>query len=283
MALTTAQMTGSVAGPNFTDSRRHMDVATILGLVTGLSMVIAAMVFGGDTLPLIHLPSLLITFGGTLAAVLIHFPFKRVVSAFAIARKCFINTLPEPSEVVSKFQRFATITRRKGLLELENLVSEESDPFVRLGLELTAGSGDAASLKAALEREITAIEHRHLSGRKLFETMASAAPAWGMLGTLIGLVQMLRSLDDPRQIGSGLAVALLTTLYGALFANLFCIPLAGKLETRHAEEVVVRHVMTEGFLALLEENTPGVIEERLRAWVPPQQRAETFADQARAA
>lgn len=260
-----------------------MDIATILGLATGLAMVIAAMTIGGDALPFMHLPSLLITFGGTLSALLIHFPASRIRSALAIARKCFVTTLPEPSAVISDFRTYALTARREGLLSLEGLAANESDSFVRIGLELTASGCESSVLRAALDREVLAISQRHRSGRRLFDVMASAAPAWGMMGTLIGLVQMLRNLDDPRQIGAGLALALLTTLYGALIANLFCIPLSGKLEERHVEELMIREVMTEGFLALQEEHSLSVIEERLRAWVPPQHRSEKFVDQARAA
>jgi chemotaxis protein MotA len=260
-----------------------MDVATILGLVTGLVMVIAAMLLGGEALPFMHVPSLLITFGGTLSAVLIHFPARQVWNGFAVARNCFVSRLSDPAAVVARFRGFALRARREGLLALETAAAEEADPFLRLGLELTASGCEKAALKAALQREASAIDQRHLAGRRLFEVMASTAPAWGIIGTLIGLVQMLRSLDDPRQIGSGLAVALLTTLYGALFANLFCLPLAGKLETRHMEEAMIRELMSEGFLALHEEHSPGLIEDRLRAWVPPQQRSDTVIGQSRAA
>ncbi len=260
-----------------------MDFATILGLATGLAMVIAAMISGGDALPFMHIPSLLITFGGTLSAVLIHFPASRVLSAFAIARNCFVTTLPVPSALVTRFRTFALTARRSGILALEDLAKKDSDSFVRLGLELVASGCEPSNLRDTLQREVNAIEQRHVSGRRLFEVMASAAPAWGMTGTLIGLVQMLRSLDDPRQVGAGLAMALLTTLYGALFANLFCVPIAGKLETRHLEEVMIRQAMMEGFMALLEDHSPGIVEERLRAWVPPQQRTDTAIETARAA
>ena len=260
-----------------------MDIATILGLATGLIMVASAMLFSGDAMPYMHLPSLMITFGGTLSAVLIHFPASRVKNGISVARNCFVTKLPDPADVIARFRSFALTARREGLLALEPFATDEPDPFLRTGLELTSSGCEPAVLNAALQREVSAIEQRHASGRRLFEVMASAAPAWGMIGTLIGLVQMLRHLDDPRQIGSGLAMALLTTLYGSLFANLFCIPMAGKLESRHAEEVTIREIMSEGFLALLEEHSPGVVEERLRPWIPPQQRFEPGKDQARAA
>ncbi len=260
-----------------------MDIATILGLAAGLALVFASMISGGDGLLYMHLPSILITFGGTIASMMIHFPARQVKNAFAIARQCFITSLPEPTDVIVQFRTFATATRREGLLSLEQFAIKESDSFIRLGLELVASNCSPALLKDSLQREMSAIEQRHLKGRRLFEAMAAAAPAWGMTGTLIGLVQMLRYLDDPRMVGPGLALALLTTLYGALLANLFCIPMAGKLEARHAEEIMIRQVMVEGFLSLLEEHSPGIIEERLRAWIPPQERTQELTERSRAA
>ena len=260
-----------------------MDVATILGLLTGLVMVGSAVCFGGDAMLFIHAPSMLITFGGTLAAVLIHFPAHRVRNGFAVARNCFVSSLPEPTEVLEQFRHFAMIVRRGGLLALEPVAEQQSDLFLRMGLELTASGCDSETLTAALQRETQAIAQRHASGRQLFEVMASAAPAWGMIGTLIGLMQLLSHLSDPKQIGSGLAVALLTTLYGGLFSHLFCIPLAGKLESRHTEEATIRAIMLEGLLALQAEHSPGFIEERLRAWIPPQQRSEVLSERAKAA
>lgn len=260
-----------------------MDTATIFGFVTGIAMIIMAMIYGGDALPLMQLPSLLITLGGTFAAVMIHFPLKKVVASFSVARSCFVTTLPETSEVISTFRTLAARIRREGSLALDSQATSDPDSFMRVGLEMIVNGDSREMLKAALGRELAAIEQRHTAGRRLFEMMGSAAPAWGMIGTLIGLMQMLRSLDDPRQIGTGLAMALSTTLYGALFANLFCIPMAGKLEARHAEELTVRQVMTEGFFALLEESTPNVVEERLRAWIPPQERTMTSETDTRAA
>ncbi len=249
-----------------------MDIATILGLTVGLILVGTAVLLGGDALPFMHLPSLLIIFGGTLSAVLIHFPVRRVLTSFAVARNCFVTTLPEPADVLGWFRGYAVTVRRSGVLGLEAAATPETDSFLKLGLELTASGCNAETLRSALQRELHTIKQRHQSGQRLFEVMAAAAPAWGVVGSLIGLVRMLSHLDDPRQIGTGLAVALLTTLYGALFANLFCIPLAGKLESRHAEELVVRELMMEGLVALLNEPSPGVIDDLMKTWLPPKER-----------
>lgn len=252
-----------------------MDFATFFGLGAGLIMIAVAVVFGGGPAYFLHWPSLLIMLGGTLSAMMIHFPAKQIRNAFAVARNCFVSTLPETTVLIERFRQLALTARRGGLRSLEKSAEEESDPFMRLGLELTSSSCDPKELVATFARERKALDQRHLSGRRMFEVLGTAAPAWGMVGTLIGLVQMLRHLEDPRQIGSGLAIALLTTLYGALFSNLLCIPLAGKLETRHAEEEAVRDVMAEGFMSLLEEHSPTVIEGRLRSWVPPVERVDS--------
>ena len=154
-----------------------MDIATILGLAAGMALVFAVMISGGDGLLFMHLPSLLITLGGTIASMLIHFPARQVKNAFSIARNCFVTSLPEPSDVIVQFRTFAAVARREGLLSLEQFAAKESDSFMRLGLEMVASSCDPAQLNDSLQRELSAIEQRHLKGRRLFEAMASAAPA----------------------------------------------------------------------------------------------------------
>ena len=155
-----------------------MDMATFLGLVTGLAMIFAAMFSAGDNPSWLHLPSLFITIGGTLSAVLIHFPAKRVRTSFAVARKCFVTTLPEASEVVNRFRAIATQVRRQGPQVLEQEAAKETDSFMKLGLDMAANESESTFVREALQRELAAIEHRHLQGRRLFEVMASAAPAW---------------------------------------------------------------------------------------------------------
>ncbi len=259
-----------------------MDFVTLFGFGAGLLMIASALVFGGGTAWFLHWPSLMIMLGGTISALMIHFPAKQLRNALTVARKCFVTSLPDTSVLIEQFRQYAHMARRGGLRTLEKSTDEQSDPFMRLGLELVSSECEPAELNAAFARERKTLDQRHLAGRRFFEVLGSAAPAWGMVGTLIGLVQMLRNLEDPRQIGSGLALALLTTLYGAMFSNLICIPLAGKLETRHAEEETVRDVMIEGFTALLEAHSAAAIEGRLKAWVPPADRQETGVQRAKA-
>ncbi len=251
-----------------------MDIATIIGLFMGIVLVLGSILIGGSLSPFIDIPSLMITVGGSICAILINFPLSNVVSFFAVTRKCFLTSLPSPTATIERFRELSTLARRDGLLALESELDGISDAFLKRGLEMVIGGATAEDVESVLSTELNYIEQRHQTGKKLLDATAAAAPAFGMIGTLIGLVQMLRTLDDPSKIGLGMAVALLTTLYGALIANLFCIPLAGKLETRSQEEVLLRELMIMGLRALVEGHAPRVLEERLQAFLSPSRRPE---------
>jgi chemotaxis protein MotA len=257
-----------------------MDIATIIGLVLGLALVLGSIAIGGEFTPFIDVPSVMITVGGSFAALLINFPLRNVIGVFSVVKKCFTVALPSTGEVIEQFKGFATTARRDGLLALESSLEAVDDKFLRRGLEMVIGGSSREDLVSILETEISYIEQRHLTGKKIIDATAAAAPAFGMIGTLIGLVQMLRTLDDPSKIGGGMATALLTTLYGAVIANLMCIPLAGKLETRSQEEVMIRELMLSGLSCLVEGHPPRVIEERLQAFLSPSNRPEAHAQAA---
>ena len=259
-----------------------MDKATLIGLILGIVLVVGSIMLGGELTPFFDVPSLMITVGGSIAATLINFPMAKVLTVFGVVRKCFMVSLPSPQEVIEQFKGFATISRREGLLALESQVETIKDTFLKRGMEQVVGGSTKEELMSSLETEISFIEQRHQTGKKIVDGIAAAAPAFGMIGTLIGLVQMLRSLDDPSQIGGGMAVALLTTLYGAVIANMFCIPLAGKLESRSQEELMIRQLMLSGLTSLVEGNAPRALEQRLLAYVSPKLR-ETYAAEAAAA
>ncbi|MCA9008250.1 MAG: motility protein A [Planctomycetaceae bacterium] len=259
-----------------------MDKATLIGLILGIVLVVGSIMLGGELMPFVDVPSLMITVGGSIAATLINFPMAKVVSLFGVMRKCFMVSLPTPQAVIEQFKNFATISRREGLLALESQVESINDTFLKRGLEQVVGGVTKEDLVSSLETEISFIEQRHQNGKKIVDGIAAAAPAFGMIGTLIGLVQMLRSLDDPSQIGGGMAVALLTTLYGAVIANMFCIPLAGKLEARSQEELMIRQLMLSGLTSLIEGNAPRALEQRLLAFLSPKLR-EMYAAESKAA
>ncbi len=256
-----------------------MDKATLVGLILGIVLVVGSIMIGGEVTPFIDVPSIMITVGGSIAATLINFPMAKVVTLIGVMKKCFLVTLPSPQEVIDQFKNLATIGRRDGLLALESQLESIKDIFLKRGLEQVVGGVTKEELESSLETEMMYIEQRHQTGKKIVDGIAAAAPAFGMIGTLIGLVQMLRSLDDPSKIGGGMAVALLTTLYGAVIANMFCIPLAGKLESRSQDEMMIRQLMLAGLSSLIEGNAPRALEQRLLAFLSPKLR-ETYAAQA---
>lgn len=244
-----------------------MDIATVIGIVMGTGLVLGSIMMGGPIGPFINFPSMMIVFGGSIAACLMNFPLGDVLGVAKVVKNCFLCKLPEPKDIIEQFKEFATLVRKDGILALENNLAEITDPFLKRGLEMVVGGNSKENIQAALETEITFIEQRHLSGKKILESTAAAAPAFGMIGTLIGLVQMLRTLDDPSKIGGGMATALLTTLYGAVVANMFCIPLAGKLEARNGEELMVRELMMTGLVALVDGQTPSAMADTLSAFI----------------
>ena len=246
-----------------------MDISTVIGLVLAIALVLGSIMMGGGLGDFIDIPSLMITVGGSFAAVLINFQLPVALGAMNVVKKCFLVKMPTPAEVIAQFREFATTARRDGLLALEGELENVEDDFLKRGLEQVVGGATKEDLQAALMVEVDAIDARHGTGKKIVDAVGAAAPAFGMIGTLIGLVQMLKALDDPSQIGGGMAVALLTTLYGAVIANMFCGPLAGKLEVRNNEEIMIRELMIAGMVSLVEGQAPRAVEERLLLYLSP--------------
>lgn len=259
-----------------------MDIATIIGLLMGFGLIFASIAMGGGSglSAFIDVPSLMITVGGSFAALLINFPLKVCLSSLSVIKKCFITKLPEQQELIKKFKELATVVRKDGLLALESELESIDDDFLKRGLEIVIGGADEAHVANVLETELSAIEARHTTGKKIVESTGAAAPAFGMIGTLVGLVQMLQSLDDPSKIGGGMATALLTTLYGAIIANVACIPLSGKLETRSQEEVACRELMITGITAIAKGLAPPAVEDALLAYLSPKSRRSVKAEAA---
>lgn len=256
-----------------------MDIATIVGLILGFGLILVSIAMGGGGLsPFIDVPSGMIVFGGATAASLINFPLKSCLGAFGVVMKCFLFKLPEPAAIIKEFKELAQIARKDGLLALEQKTEDITDGFMKRGVEALIGGADVEKIRMDLETELGCIEQRHSQGKKIVDACGAAAPAFGMIGTLIGLVQMLRALDDPSKIGGGMATALLTTLYGALVANVICIPLAGKLEARSQEESLVREMMITGIASLGEGATPRNMEERLTLFMSPKGRGALEAE-----
>ena len=256
-----------------------MDIATFIGLLLGFGLILASIAMGGgDGLnAFIDIPSLMITVGGSFAALLINFPLNVCLTSASVVKKCFLTKLPEPQEVIANFKKLAVTVRKDGMLALEKELDSIDDDFMKRGLEIVISGAEESQIRNVLETELSAIEARHMTGKKIVESTGAAAPAFGMIGTLVGLVQMLQSLDDPSQIGGGMATALLTTLYGAIIANVACIPLAGKLEIRSQDEVASRELMISGICALAQGLAPRAVEDNLVAYLSPKSRKSAQA------
>ena len=255
-----------------------MDIATIIGLAAGFGLILISIAMGsGGLMPFIDFPSMMITVGGSIAALFINFPMAQVFSSMSVIKNCFLVKLPETGEIITQFKELATIVRKDGMLALEKELEKVSDDFMKRGLESVISGANDAQLQNLLETELSQIESRHTAGKKIVDSAGAAAPAFGMIGTLVGLVQMLNALDDPSKIGGGMATALLTTLYGAIISNVVCIPLSGKLEARNNEELMVRELMITGLVSLASGAAPRAIEESLTAYLSPKSREELKA------
>jgi chemotaxis protein MotA len=249
-----------------------MDVATLIGIVFGSGLIISSIMLGPGAMTFLNVPSALITIGGTLMATLINFPLAKVLGVFAVVKKAFLYKLPSATEEIERMVRLARVARSEGLLALENSLDEIHDPFLQKAIQLVVDGTDPEVLRDVLSTELEQLRMRHSVGKSILDFMGSAAPAFGMIGTLIGLVQMLSNMKDPSSIGGGMATALLTTFYGSLIANLICIPLAGKLDVRSRQESVSKELIIEGVAAIQAGLNPRLVEEKLKTFVEPKHR-----------
>lgn len=260
---------------------KRMDLMTIIGIVGGSGLLIGALILGGNPAIFWNLPALMITGGGSLAAVLINFGFEEVINVFKTVRQAFTNKTMQPAEIITVFSELARKARREGLLALEDDVGRLSDPFFAKGIQLVVDALEPEMIREILENEMASMAQRHEIGQRVLKSWGTLAPAFGMIGTLIGLVQMLAKLDDPSALGPSMAVALITTFYGAIMAYLFFIPLAGKLALRSEQEMLIRQMMLEGIIALQSGANPRILEERLSSFLPPKVRRAKVKEEGR--
>ena len=250
-----------------------MDIATLLGIFISFGLVLVAM-SSGDSSPLIFVdvPSMMIVFGGTTGAILTHYPLTTVLSIGKIIRKTLIGQTPSSGAVLDQFLDLANRARREGILSLESVVNGLNDPFLKKGMQLTVDGLEPELIQAIMEAEINSVEARHETGIDLINALAAYAPALGMIGTVIGLVQMLQNMSDPSTIGPAMAVALITTFYGAVLANLVFLPIVGKLKHRSKEEIQIMEMKMEGVLSISRGENPRIIEEKLSSFQSPKDR-----------
>jgi chemotaxis protein MotA len=255
-----------------------MDFASILGLLLCLVVVIYGILVGQSGLEVLtnfyDLPSIFITIGGSLCCVLIMSPslkgfFKNLKSITLI-----FKTLPSnEEETIKSIIDLSNVARKEGLLALEEAANSIDDEFLKKGVLLIVDGTDPELVRSILETELSCIEGRHSGTVGFWESLASMGPAWGMIGTLIGLINMLKKLEDIDSVGPNMAVALVTTFYGAIIANWIAIPIVSKLKSNNAQEIMVKEVMVEGLLSIQAGENPRVIEEKLKSFLSPKRRA----------
>lgn len=248
-----------------------MDFATLLGLATGILMVIGAILIDGSLLQYVDAPGAMIVFGGTLAAICVSHPMEEVIQAFNAGFKIFASRKVTAKEVVDVMVRIAEISRREGIVALENIRTE--NVVLKKACKLIADNAGQQLIHDTLRIEIHSLKRRHQIGETVFRSLGTFAPSFGLIGTLIGLVQMLARLNNPKALGGAMAIALLATFYGALSANLLFLPIAGKLRARTQQEVLNLEIIFEGARCILQNNNPLLVRDKLSSFVPPKERS----------
>lgn len=249
-----------------------MDIATLLGVISAFGLVLAAIFMGSGLELFINIPALMIVVGGTIGVTMINYPLKDVIGVLTVVKNAFFTQKSETGELIRRLMTFSSKSRKEGILSLENDLQNIDDEFLKKGVQLSIDGLEPLEISNLLEVEMDFIRSRHQMGAEVFTTMGTFAPAMGMIGTLIGLVQMLQNMDDPSSIGPAMAVALLTTFYGSVLANIVCMPIAGKLRTRSKEEMLTKEMTVAGIISLSNGDNPRVLEQKLHAFVPPKHR-----------
>jgi chemotaxis protein MotA len=250
-----------------------MDLASLLGLIVIVgSLVYAAAAGGGDWSAFIDAPAFAVVVGGTTAAVLICFPLRTVAGLGRAVKKAFFNRPPNVGQIVDGLVRLAEIARRDGLLALELMPRKGETPFLTLGVQLAVDGTRPEIIEDVLRTEMQAVAARHAAEKGMLDQLGRYAPAFGMIGTLLGLVMMLGKMNDPGAIGPGMAVALLTTLYGALLSYAFFLPCAEKLHYLNKQELTAMEITVRGILAIQSGDHPRLVRQKLRMFVPDVQR-----------
>lgn len=245
-----------------------MDFFAIIGILLGFLAIVGGQLWeGGELNALINGPAFLIVVGGTLAATLVQTPWRVFIQAIVQLRWILITPDLPFEEGLRRLSVWAATARKEGLLGLEQIVERDEDPFTRKGMALLVDGGEPHSIRAAMTTELELVEHRQLEAAKVFEAMGGYAPTLGILGAVLGLIQVMRNLGDPSLLGSGIAVAFVATIYGVGFANLLLIPIAGKMRAIALHQSQYREMLIEGIVAIAEGENPRVIESKLSGYL----------------
>jgi len=253
-----------------------VDLATLVGLLGTLALIVVSMLMSGDLGMFVNIPSVVIVVGGSIFAVMAKYGLGQFLGAMKVAGKSFKTSLPDPVALIEEIVALADEARKGGLLSLEG--KEVSSDFLQRGIQLLVDGHDPEVVSALLSKDKNQAVQRHTIGSSIFMALAEIAPAMGMIGTLIGLVAMLANMDDPKSIGPAMAVALLTTLYGAIIANAMCGPIADKLKLRASEEAMIKSLVIDALLAIQNGQNPRVIDSMLRNYLPEGKREVSEAE-----
>jgi len=246
-----------------------MDIASIIGVALTFILVFSPIIMSGLLMSFIDIGSILIVVGGSIAAVFTAYPLAEVLSTIKVLKKVFFAGGSDPKNIINTLVDLGEKARREGILALERELKSIDDEFLRKAIQFAVDGNEIETIEAVMNSEIDAIEERHKVGKSILENMATFAPGFGMLGTLIGLIQMLQNLSDPSNIGAGMAVALITTFYGSLLANGLWSPMAVKLERRSKEEIILKQLVLAGIVSIQSGDNPRVLRDKLETFIAP--------------
>ncbi len=249
-----------------------MDIGIIIGFLGTWALILGAVLLGGNPIIYVDIPSVVLIFGASITIILFCFPVRNVKGLIGVVKKAVFHKAPSIDQLIEDMVSYAEIARRDGILSLENTVKDIDDPFIVQGIQMAVDGTDPELIEQIMVNDLDNLVERHATGKGMFDALGKYAPAMGMIGTLVGLVAMLADLSDPSKIGAGLAVALLTTLYGALVANAVALPLSDRLSKRSGEEVLYKTIIIKGVMAIQSGDNPRIVEQKLRTFLPPSQR-----------
>lgn len=257
-----------------------MDIGSLFGLLGTWALVLWAMMSGGQLGIFIDVPSIIMVIGGTFTIMFVCFPIATVKSMMKIMMRGFFNEDKSIQKLIEDMVSFAEIARRDGILSLEGVTKDIDDPFIVSGIQMAVDGTDPELIEQIMQTELDNVADRHAAGKATLDAMGKYGPAFGMIGTLVGLVIMLQNMGDPSKLGPGMAVALITTFYGALMANAFALPLSDRLALRSGEEILYKTIIIKGVMAIQSGDNPRIVEQKLKTYLPPAQAATMNTDQA---
>ena len=256
-----------------------MDLGILFGFLGTWVLIMWALLSSGDIGMFVDPQSIILVIGASLTVIFFAFPARTVKTVVGVARRAFFHQSQSVERLIEDLVSYAEIARRDGILSLENTTKDIQDPFIVRGIQMAVDGTDPELIEQIMNNELDNLVERHEVGKSLFDALGKYAPAFGMIGTLVGLVIMLQNMDDPAKIGPGMAVAILTTMYGAIIANAIALPIADRLSRRSAEEVLYKTIIIKGVMAIQSGDNPRIVEQKLRTFLPPSARPAEEEDQ----